>query len=486
MKIKNWHIALALVTLFIFAVACENKDPKADNSNTSTEVAKAEELADIDLERILERGKIVLLTENSSTSYYVYRGQPMGYDYELIRSFAKHLGVDLEVKVIEDLNDMFRMLNEGEGDLIACNLTVTAPRKEFISFTSPLTQTRQVLVQHVPHDYLSMSDEAQDSVIVKNPIDLGGKEVYVHKFSSYYSRLQSLENEIGKDIDIVEVSGAIYPEQLIRLVSDGEVPRTVSDENIAELNQTYFDNLHIKTAISFPQEIAWAVRPNAPDLLKTLNKWIDAPENQRQLAYTYRKYFKMTKSQKLRATSEFSSLSGKQISHYDEKLKLESKKIGWDWRLLAAMIYRESRFNPQARSWVGAFGLMQLMPATARRFGIDTTHTGFSNIEAGVKYIQYLDAFWEDRITDKDERIKFILASYNVGPGHVLDAQAIARQRGLNDKVWFGNVAECILLKSDPLVYKKDYVKYGYCRGKEPYDYVKHILANYNHYKSLD
>lgn len=483
MTIKKWHIALALVTLFILPQACENKSPQKESPTVSS---NAYELADIDLERILERGKLVLLTENSSTSYYVYRGQPLGYDYELIKAFAKHLGVDLEVKIIENLNDMFRMLNEGEGDLIACNLTVTTPRKEYLSFTSPLSQTKQVLVQHVPHDYLSYSKAEQDSIVVKNPIDLAGKEVYVHRFSSYYSRLQSLENEIGHDIDIVEVSGAIYPEQLIRLVSEGEVPRTVSDENIAELNQTYFDNLHIKTAISFPQQIAWAVRPNADDLLNKLNEWIDDPSNQSQLAYTYRKYFKMTKSQKLRATSDYSSLSGKQISHYDDKLKEESKKIGWDWRLLAAMIYRESRFNPQARSWVGAFGLMQLMPATARRFGIDTTHTGFSNIEAGVKYIKYLDDFWKERIPDNDERIKFILASYNAGPGHVLDAQAIARNRGLEDKVWFGNVAECMLLKSDPLVYKKDFVKYGYCRGKEPYDYVKHILSNYKHYKSLN
>jgi membrane-bound lytic murein transglycosylase F len=157
-------------------------------------------------------------------------------------------------------------------------------------------------------------------------------------------------------------------------------------------------------------------------------------------------------------------------------------EIEWDWRLLAALIYQESRFNPHAKSWAGAFGLMQLMPQTAQRFGIDTTHVEVENLEAGAKYIQFLERFWEKRIEDADERRKFVLASYNVGPGHVLDAQKIARKMALDPDVWDNNVADCLLLKSQPRYYQMEGVEHGYCRGEQPFAYVKHIYSHYEHF----
>jgi membrane-bound lytic murein transglycosylase F len=439
-----------------------------------------------DLAEIKKEGKLILLTENTSTSYYVYKGQPIGYDFELVKDFAESLGLELEVKVIRDMNRMFEMLNNGEGDLIACNLTVTRERKKSMSFTNPLLQTRQVLVQRRPDDWSELPKRKVESQMIRDVRDLSGVAVHVHEYSSFHSRLKNIQDEIGDSIYIVPAPGDIDSEGLIRMVANGEIEYTVADENMAMLNSTYFQNIDVSTPISFPQDISWAVRQNSDTLLMALNGWIQSPEINRKMAFAFKKYLESPKTQLERAQGEFSSLAGTGISRYDESIKKESQRLGWDWRLLAAMIYHESRFDPEAVSWAGAFGLMQLMPGTAERFGIDSTHREMTNIHAGVSYLMYLEKFWENRVEDLDERRKFILASYNAGHGHVLDAQKLARELSLNDQKWDRNVEMALALKSEPKFYTMACVNHGYCRGPEVTKYVRNILNNYQHYLSLD
>lgn len=460
-----------LVLLF---VACNS--PKEEKATSEQEVMKR------DLNDIIEDKELVVLTENSSTSYYLYKGQPMGFDYELLKKFADDLGVELKVKIIDDLNKMFDLLNEGEGDMIACNLTMTRDRREFMSFSDPLLETRQVLVQKKPDGWESMSKRDLEPVLVRSALELGGKTVYVHEFSSFYQRLKNLQDEIGEEIDIRLASGDVDSETLIKMVADGLIDYTIADENVAMLNQTYYPQLDVRTSISFPQQIAVGLRQNSDSLRTMFNLWMNREQIKRRKAFLYDKYFRSVKDQKSRVFSEFSSLEGKRISPYDEHIRRISEKIGWDWRLLAALIYQESRFNPDARSWAGAFGLMQIMPRTGERFGIDSTQTEVDNLEAGAKYIQFLEGFWEDKIEDPEERRKFVLASYNVGPGHVLDAQRIADHLKLDRYKWDNNVADCLLLKTQPKYYQLEGVKHGYCRGEQPYAYVKHILTHYDHF----
>jgi membrane-bound lytic murein transglycosylase F len=179
----------------------------------------------------------------------------------------------------------------------------------------------------------------------------------------------------------------------------------------------------------------------------------------------------------------FSNTSGK-ISPYDALIKKYSEEIGWDWRLVASLIYQESRFNPQAKSWAGAYGLMQLMPNTAERFGIEPESAPKQQIRAGVRYVKWLDDKLSD-IKDKNERYKFVLAAYNVGLGHVLDSRALAVKNGKNPNLWGKNVDDYLLSKSDPKYYTDPVVKYGYCRGTEPYRYVTEVIDRYMHYKNL-
>ena len=439
----------------------------------------------IDLPTIKERGKLVLLTENSSVSYFLYRGQAMGFDYELVRDFARSQGLELEVRILEDMNDMFELLNEGKGDLIACNLTLTEPRKEWVAFSEPMMETTQVLVQHKPENWKQLSPAAVEDSLIRSLEELNGREIYVHQYSSFFENLNTIKaTEYG--VEVIEASGNLDSEQLIRLVAEEQIDLTVADENMALLNATYYPEIDVAMELSEAQPISWAVRKDADSLLMAINDWMAQRSTKRRIAYTRKKYFSAKKDQYARVNSPFSSLSGKQISEYDPAIKRFSEDLRWDWKLLAAMIYQESRFNPEAKSWAGAFGLMQLMPQTAKRFGIDTTQTQTENIRAGVAYLKYLDNFWRNRIHDPQERLKFILASYNVGPGHVQDAQRIAQHVGKNPYEWDNNVEDCLLLKSEQKYLALEGVRHGYCRGKEPYHYVRSVMNLYAMYQTIE
>lgn len=465
---------LAVGMIFALPGGCGYNQP-TDDHNDVVEIHDAER----DLEEIRREGTLVLLTENSSVSFYLYRGQGMGYDYELVNAFAKTQGLNVEIRILDDLNAMFDRLRAGDGDLIACNLTRTRERMKDIAFTEPLSKTRQVLVQRRPS-----GREAEEPI--NDWFDLIGREVYVHGFSVFQQTIDSLTQKHGGGPTMIEASGNLSSERLIKLVSEGQIDLTIADENTAMLNATYYPNLDISFALTEPQEIAWATRKGADSLLLALNDWIANPKTARKRNVVYHKYFKAAKNQQARVQSIFSSLEGKRISEFDDAIKRHSKDLRWDWRLLSAMIYHESRFNPEARSWAGAFGLMQLMPRTGERFGIDTTHTREANIRAGVAYLKYLDKYWTPRIEDPEERVNFVLASYNVGPGHVQDAREIARQTGKDPDVWFNNVAEALLLKSDREFIALEGVKHGYCRGAEPVNYVTNVRSKFVEYLALD
>ncbi len=439
----------------------------------------------LDLESIKQRGKLVVLTENSSTSYFIYRGRPMGFEYELVSMFAEHLEVDLEIKLVQDMDSIFDMLKNGEGDLIACNITATKERSEKVSFSEPYLNTRQVLVQKMPDMWHQMSKKERKQLMLNDPIELVNKKVHVRKNSSFYSRLKSLSDEIGGKIDVIEVPGETDTEELIQSVSSGKIMYTIADENVALINKTYYQNIDVDMPVSFPQKISWAARKNAPDLMKEINWWILKHKNTSTFNAIYRRYFKSSKAQKERVISDYSSLSGGKISSYDELIQKYSQKINWDWRLLASLIYQESKFKPNERSWAGAFGLMQLMPSSAERYGIDSTATPEENIYAGTDKLRRLTEHWGALIEDETEQLKFILASYNAGLGHIQDACALAEKQGLDVSKWDGNVAECILLKSKAKYYNDPVVKYGYCRGQEPFNYVKEVLNRYEHYKKV-
>ena len=435
-----------------------------------------------DLNEIIERGVLRAATDYNSTNYFIYRGEPMGFHLELLKHFANHLGVALEVSVSNDLQDNMDCILADDGcDLIAQNLTVTNSRRRLLSFTEPHSQTRQVLVQRKPDQWFNLRSSEIEDFLVRNQLDLGGKTVHVQRNSAFVSRLHHLMDEIGDTIYIVERDEEI--EELIDLVASGTIDYTVSDENLARLNQMYYANIDTRTPLSFPQNLSWAVRPGADELLEEVNQWLREFKTTRQYTAIYNKYYNNPRSVFI-AKSELHSLGGGRISHYDDYFKRYADIIGWDWRLIASLSYQESRFNHEAVSWAGAFGLMQLMPGTAEFLNVAEDASVQEHIAAGVRYLRWLDQRLYDEIPNEEQRVKFVLAAYNVGIGHVLDARRLAEKYGRDPNVWKENVDYFVLNKSNPKYYLDPVVRYGYARGSEPYHYVAEIMERYRHYRN--
>lgn len=473
------------LTLFLLMTSCPGKTSSESNVERSdkSDIYHVHEV-DLDFSELQKRGELRAITMYSSTSYFIYRGKPMGYEYELLSMLADHLGLKLKIIIENDLIEAEKMLFSGKGDILAHRLTITKDRKKRVAFTKYHTQTKQVLVQKKPDNWRKMKLHEIDSTLIRNPIDLIGEKVHVREHSSYYHRLQNLSEEIGGDILIVTTDPSTVTEELIRKVVDGSIKYTVADKNIALLNHTYHPVLDVQTELSFPQRIAWALRKRSPELKKAVDQWISTVKKQPEYHTVYNRYFKSIKSQAYRAKSEFHSKKGSRISVYDNLIKKYARKIDWDWRLLASQAYQESEFNADAVSWAGAEGIMQLMPRTAKRFGINNLSDPEQSLKAGTKYLSFLSKHFKKIESDKEKK-KFILAAYNTGEGHVADARRLAKAHGADDSVWEDNVEKYLKLKEKPEYYRHPVVKYGYCRGSEPVNYVMEILERYEQYRTL-
>lgn len=439
---------------------------------------------DISLARVLARDTLIALTDYNSTNYFIYRGEPMGYQFEMLKQFANHLDVNLKLVVVNEMDRAFDLLNTEQVDVLAMGLTVTSARKEKVDFTIPQIQTKQVLVQRKPDNWRKMRtwDEIEEHMI-RNPLELAGKTVHVQEGTVFANRLAILANEIGDSIH-VEADPEREVEQLITAVAEGEIDFTVADQHIAKVNQKYYSNIDVNTALSFPQHVAWAVKTGNDSLRIAINNWILDYNKTLASRYIYNKYFNNPRSVNI-AQSEYHSIGGGKISQYDDIIRELSRAYDLDWRLIASLIYQESRFHPEVKSWVGAFGLMQLMPATAESYGVDTTSSPAEQIRAGIRFLRYLDRQLPPEIEDPDERMRFVLAAYNVGIAHIFDARRLAEKHGKDPNVWTNNVDYYILNKSNPQYYRDSVVKYGYARGEETYKFVAEILERYEHYKEV-
>jgi len=488
--IRNY---LILIVIIFYAIGCaeENKNsPELEPSVIDSAIVhlknepKPDKLFINDLDKIKEEGILRAITIYSSTSYFLYRGKPMGFEYELLSRLAKSLNLKLEIIIAKNMNELFKMLNRGDGDIVAHGMTVTEPRKEYVAFSNYLFLTHQVLVQRKPDNWRRLKLHQIKKRLITNPIELIGDTISVRAGTSYYHRLKNLSEEIGGKIFIDTLKGSIATDEIIKMLVEKKIKYTVADNNIAMINCSYYPELDISTPISFSQRISWAVRKNSPKLLEAVNNWIDKAKHGSDYYVIYNKYFKNKKSFRVRIQSEFYSKNSGKISRYDKIIKKYSAGIGWDWRLLSSLIYQESQFNPKARSWANAKGLMQMMDGTAKDMGVKSITNPEDNIRGGTKYLKILWNWWKE-IPDSLERLKFVLASYNCGYGHVVDARKLAIKNNKNPNIWTDNVNEFLLKLEYPNYYQDDVVDYGYVRGTEPYNYVNDILERYKHYKKF-
>lgn len=408
------------------------------------------------------------VTLSGPTSYFIYRGEKMGYDYTLLDSLAAQNGMVLDLRVAPSVAEAVAMLDSGSVDLIAYEVPITGHYRPYVLPCGPENSTTQVLVQPI----------IQGTPAIADVTDLVGKEVYVENDSKYLRRLQHLNSELGGGITIRTVDmDTIITEDLVRMVSDGSIPLAIVDSDIARLNATYFPGLDTSVEISLPQRAAWGVSPSKPWLADSIDAWFarEAPaEMNRDLL---KQFFEQSK---FSPTVPFDFSKG-YISRYDNLFRQYAPNVGWDWRLMAAQAYVESRFSPSAKSWVGARGLMQIMPSTAR--GYRTPVSQLNNPETSVRVasrlINDLDRYLVDLVPNDAERQKFVMAAYNAGIAHVFDAIRLADKYGLDPQKWDNNVSKAMLMKMNPKYYNDPVVRYGYSRGSETVAYVDRITQFY-------
>ncbi len=410
----------------------------------------------------------------SPTSYFNYREETMGIDHDLVMQMGRDKNMEISFEIAPTLARAIELLDSGKVDLIAYEVPVTAEYKSRVLACGPENISSQVLVQ----------PRQKGKALISDVTELAGRDVFVEADSKYFHRLNNLNNEIGGGIRIHALThDEMITEDLIDLVSRDSIPLTVVDSDIARLNKTYYPNLDINLRISFPQRSRWAVAPKSKWLADSIDSWIADRRTVQAEAAILKRYYELSKQ----VSSAFNlSFSNGKASPFDDLLRRCAKGTGWDWRLLAALAWKESNFDNSVVSWAGARGVMQIMPNTARAYGVDPAELTDNArcINLAVKILETLDNSLRDKVKDPQERARFVMAAYNSGLAHVLDAMALAAKYGLDPGRWHGNVEKAMLMKSKPEFYNDPVCRYGYSRGRETVDHINRIYGFYEKCRS--
>jgi membrane-bound lytic murein transglycosylase F len=423
-----------------------------------------------DLPGIKNRQILRVLTRNNAATYFVWRGQFLGFEYDLMKRFADTHGLHLEMIVPNRWGDLIPTLKAGGGDLIAASMTVNdARRKQGVEFTSPYNLVTEELV--------GRADEPN----LEDAKDLAGRTVVIRKSSSYWSTMQRLIDD-GIDFRLEAAPDNMETEEIISRVASGEYDLTVSDSHILSVELIWRSDIKPVLTLNGPVAHGWAVRKENTKLLAALNEFLEKEYKGRFYNYVYDKYFQNSHRILDHVASHQEHAAKGNISPYDAQVQKYAEEYGFDWALIVAQMYQESRFDPQAESWAGALGLMQILPTTGELFGAQDLHAVDTSIQTGVRYLAWLQERFEPDLTVQD-RMWFTLAAYNAGLGHVRDARILARKMGWNPDRWFNNVDRAMLLLSRRSFYQL--ATHGYARGQETVDYVRQIRDRYNAYIRL-
>ncbi|WP_447969831.1 transporter substrate-binding domain-containing protein [Nitrospira sp. M1] len=448
-----------------------NSSALLDKLNTFLSAAKLTHsrptLSTDDLGNIKQHGVLRVLTRNNPATYFLWRGELLGFEYELSRHFADTHHLRMEMVVPPSRQDLIPWLLEGKGDVIAASMTIAPELKaEGIDFSRSYLETSEIVV--------SRAEEPEDHL--KELQDLAGRTVVVRRSSSYWLTLEALQKQ-GIELELAAAPEEYETEEIIARVAEGEYDLTVADSHLLDIELTWRDDIRAAFPLGDTKHHGWVVRDANPELLKTINTFLKKTYRGVFYNLTVQKYF--ANERDIRRHVEHRASRSGELSPYDELVKQYAEQYGFDWRLIVAQMYQESRFNPDARSWAGAVGLMQVLPRTAKGLGFQDICSPKKGIHAGVKYLNWVRNRFEPELSVKD-RMWFTLAAYNVGQGHVLDARRVARQQGLNPNRWFGNVERAIPLLSKRKFSRK--ARHGYCRCSEPVKYVREIKQRYEAY----
>lgn len=469
------YLSSGIIVLFILLI------PESCSFSTDRPLLKSGQTGGL-LKDIQSRGTLVALTDDNSFNYFEFEGEPHGYQYDLLHKFAEHLGVTLEIVVEPNVNKALQYLQQRRVDIVAMELPVINDDRFDIVYTTPLYHDYQVLVRKKQVKKSGSRFNTNSNKSLNEGIEeLKDKTITLSANKHGQIYLSDIQHATSNNTKIIAEENLPISE-LFAEVSEGSIDYTISFERPAKAMMLTYRNIDAHTRISPEIGISWIVRKGAVNLLEVANNWIEENKSTRLFAGLNSKYYKNPRWVNIALGRPVKKST---ISDYDNIIREMSNNIGWDWRLVAALIYQESKFQPDATSHRGAFGLMQLMPSTAYKFGAHEGSTANEQIAAGTKLLNYLDRRLSKLVPDKNERKKFVLAAYNIGLAHILDAIKLTEKYGKDPTIWHDNVEYYLLAKSQPEYYNDTVVKYGRISGKETHQFVLNVMDKYEHYKTL-
>ncbi len=416
---------------------------------------------------IRQRKLLRVITYQSPVNYYYDNGRLKGFEYDLVHKFSEQYGLRLDVVVADSKAQMLSLLNEGKGDVIAASMPESAFRSnKKLKFSEAYNFVTPVLVGRRGETILDVRD-------------LAGKTIHLSKESPYLTLLKDLKARTGVDFLISQSGAGQNNEAILYRITQGRYDLTVlsSHEVKAELSRQV--DLEALLHIDEPRPLKWVVRDTNTQLLSSINEY---------LRQEYRKGFynvihaRYIDKPDVRISNTSLIAGTDQLSPYDDIVHKYADMYGFDWRLVIAQMYQESRFNPHAVSYAGAEGLMQILPTTAEMVGVSDLRDPDANIKGGLSYMHHIHNLFEDSLTVED-RTWFTLASYNAGYRRVQRARKLAESIGLNKNTWFNNVEIAMLRMAVPRNYKGYSVQQ--CRCGQAVVYVREIRTLYNNYLRL-
>ena len=419
------------------------------------------------LDEILQAGEITMITRNDADCYYSYRGQLMGFEYDLAEAFAEHLGVRLKVRTAETWKSMLTALQKDKAAFIAANIPISTQSTKDILFSNGYLAIQQHLVAH------------RNNSLAGSPYDLGGNKIHVSIGSVYHDRLSALKRQ-GYDLKI-KLHANASAEELIRQVAAGKMDATIAATNIALRTRRHYHQVVISEPISSTFFLGWAVKNNSRKLLNQINAFFEIIQENGVFDEIYDRYYANLESIDYMDLSMFHFRLKTRFPPFKNIVQRAAEKNELDWRLITAQMYQESQFDPDAQSSAGAFGLMQLTSPTAESLKVEDVLNPGQNIAAGVRYLKRLYDYFSG-IPEQD-RLFTALAAYNVGLGHIFDARNLARKLKLPPDKWTSLVEVLPLLEQK--AYYKD-ARHGYCRGSEAVKYIEQITIYYDILKHKD
>lgn len=416
------------------------------------------------LESIQSSGELRVLTRNAPTVRYLDRDeQYAGPEHDLVMAFAESLGVQVRFEVRDDITQIMTDLADGQADMAAAGLTVTADRQQKFDFApSYQTVSQQVVCR-------------RGGKQVKSVKALVGLDIRVAANSSYVEILQSLKSTDLPELTWKTVSD-VSTEQLLYGVWQKKFDCTLADANILALNQRLMPELISDLQIDDQQPLAWMLPKGADALQASVQKWFDEFERSGGLKHWHERYYGFIEDYDYVDNKKLHERVQARYVPHAHLFEAAAEQYDLPVSLLAAQSYQESHWRPNAKSPTGVRGMMMLTRATAKSLGIENRLDVQQSIEGGARYLKAMKGRFADEVQEPD-RTWLALAAYNIGRAHMHDAQSLARARGLNPHKWH-DVKSVLPLLAQPKVYRK--LKYGYARGHEPVQYVSRIRA-YQH-----